>query len=222
MELLSIELGRSIQLFVADEVRAAAGISVAEATKLLVDRYNFAIPPNMEESQKSGLKFREGRIITGNRMINIKELGVFNDGIIADTYHTSDSDFVIDDVMAWSQQVLGARKPKTTIKRKYVSNIVAILDARVSNTIEAFRTVAAGSSEALKSVYDVDIPISLSGMGWNSDVPPSPDTVISADFNFYRRLNRPYSENRFFFIAPITTDIHLRWIESLEAALTRG
>jgi hypothetical protein len=99
MEILSIELGRSIQLVVPDEVRSTLGISLPEVARLLTERYGFAIPPDMADAQKSGLKFKEGRVISGNRMINIKELGIFNDGIIADTYNTSDSDFVIDDAV---------------------------------------------------------------------------------------------------------------------------
>lgn len=219
MELLSIELGRSVQLVVPDEVRSTKGISMLESIRLLMDRYNFAIPPNIEEAQKSGLKFKEGRIVSGNKMINIKELGFYNDGVIADTYDTSDSDFVVNDAINWERQVLGMREPKTIIRRKYVSNIVAILDERAVHGIAAIDKVSEISRAALSTVYGVDAPISLSGMGWNSDLAPSSTTFLSADFGFVRRLNRPYNENRFFFAAPIPTDVHLRWIADLEAAL---
>lgn len=218
MELLSIELGRSVQLVVPDEVRSAQGISMPESVRLLIDRYNFAIPPHIEEAQKSGLKFKEGRFVSGNKMINIKELGIYNDGVIADTYDTADSDFIINDAVNWGRQVLGMREPKTIIRRKYVSNIVAILDERAVHGMVAINKVAEASRAAMKIAYDVDAPIGLSAMGWNSDLAPSATTFLSADFSFARRVNRPYHENRFFFAAPIPTDAHLRWIADLETA----
>jgi hypothetical protein len=220
MEVLSIELGRSIQLVVADEVRSKPGMSLPEVARLLTERYGFAVPPDITDAQKSGLKFREGRLISGNRMINIKELGIFNDGIIADTYDTSDSDFVIDDAVAWGRQTLGMREPTTVISRKYVSNIVAVLDERI-NDIQPIKRIADATAAILREAYNVDIPINLSGVGWASDAPASPNTVLSSDFSFYRRVGRPFSENRFFFAAPIPTKMHINWIEMLERELLR-
>jgi hypothetical protein len=219
MEVLSIELGRSVQLVVADEVKSPAGSFISEAARLVTDRYGFAIMPDLADSQKTGLKFKEGRLVSGNRMINIRELGIFNDGITVDTYNTSDSDFVIDDIIPWARQTFGLRKPKTIIGRKYISHIVAELDNKAGNLLPAFKMISDAASLALKEAYNVEIPIELSGASWGSDINPSPATVLSAEFNFHRRISRPYSESRFFFIAPVPTDIHIRWIETVEAAL---
>ncbi len=218
MKILSIELGRSIQLVVADEVRAKSGLSLPEVARLLTERYGFAVPPDMADAQKSGLKFKEGRIISGNRMINIKELGIFNDGIIADTYDTTDSDFVIDDAVAWGRQTLGMREPVTTIGRKYVSNIVAELNRGIGD-LRLIKRIGDATSAMLREVYDVDIPISLSGSGWASDAQPSPNTVLGSEFSFYRRVGRPFDESRFFFVAPVPTQMHINWIEMLEREL---
>lgn len=220
MELLSVELGRSIQLAVADEVRSPAGPSLTETARLVTERYNFAVPPDMAEAQKSGLVFKEGRLVSGNKMINIKELGIFNDGILVDTYHTMDSDFVINDLIPWGQKTFGTREPKTVISRKYVSNIVAALDPKVNDGLAAFERIRRVTTSAMKSAYGLEPSIALSGASWGSDAPTSSATALSWEFNFYRRLNRPYEENRFFFMAPVPTDIHLEWIKALEAALS--
>jgi hypothetical protein len=110
------------------------------------------------------------------------------------------------------------REPTTIITRKYISNIVAMLDRKIGD-IQPLKRIAEATAAVLKEVYDVDTPIGLSGAGWASDAPPSPNTVLNSEFSFHRRIGRPYSENRFFFTAPVPTQMHINWIEMLEREL---
>jgi hypothetical protein len=215
MRVISIERAIATQLFVPEEVRPTMGLNIVEAIRLTGERYAFAEKSNLEETSSKGLILRSGQLVAQDRKIIITSLGIYNDGIIAETFTTRDADIIIDDVWSWAKQVLGFRDPITRIKRKYDSQVIVEFDDAIDKHLEVLVKIRKAMGDALKLAYGVPVRIHLQSIGFAADLAPSRDLPRS-QFTIERRLQQPYSTNRFFSVAPLGADEHISVLKMFE------
>lgn len=218
MKIISIEGGRAAQSFVPDEISPPAGLYLPELIRLVSDRYGFASQPSVESATKQGAKFGQGRLIAGSKKINITELGIYNDAAHADTKNTTDSDFVLEDIINWARQTFTFREPLTVISRKYESAIVVEFEKKIGGALRAFENIGRSVAGALREAYGVNANIDIARIAFASDITPSYE-LHRSDFLLERRIGRPYSENRFYSVAPVRTEVHLNLLETFEREL---
>lgn len=227
MKVVSSELGRSSYLFVPDEVRPAGGVYVQESVRLICERYGFGGLPPLQEALNSPIKFTHGRLIGGSKKLNISELVIYSNAIQASAANTADADYIVDDILAWAKSTLGYREPQTKLPRLYESNLVVDFERQVDRLLYPFKALQSELQKALAATYGLQLPIAITSFGIGADplsvagqLPPPIPGVLKPELGLVRRINHPYSENRFFSSAPFQTDVHIALLEQFEAALS--
>lgn len=220
MNLISTEHGQSLQIFVAEEIRPPSGLYLPDVIRQISERYAFAIvpPPNYDTILKEGARYKEGRLMAPGRIISIKDLGFFNDGVLVAASNTDDSEFVLNELIAWAAQNFGIREPQTKLPRRFFSSVVVEFDIELSRALTLFDELRKGFSSAIEEYYDIDPEVNASRIALAADptkLPPQTAFEISIE----RRLGRPYEENRYFSTAPLPTAAHLDLLESFERCL---
>ena len=222
MNLISTEHGQSLQLFLAEEVRPLSGIYLPDLIRQISERYAFAIwPPNYETVMKEGAKYKEGRLLTAERTIAIKDLGFFVDGVLAVAWNTDDSDIILNDLIVWATQKLGMREPRTKLPRKFVSSVVVEFDAELSRALRAFDELQEGFVSAIKQIYGMNPEINASRIALAGD-PTKLPAGTTFEFMIERRAGRPFSETRYFSSATLPTTSHLDFLKTFERRLLVG
>ena len=136
MKLISKERAVVAIKFVPDEIKPLKGYNLPTLLTAITERYEFAKPPSVQETQATGAKFQNGRLISGN--INIAELGVFNDAISATTTDTNDSEAVVKDLYGYLKETFGIREPSAKPVRGFQSELVIEFKNNPDRAFKAF------------------------------------------------------------------------------------
>jgi hypothetical protein len=201
-----------------EEIRPFSGIYLPGLIAAIAERYGFAVVPNLADAAQQGAKFREGRFTMDDSFIAIKELGVYNDGIIVAAWNTDDADAIIDDVMNWTSETLKLREPILRPNRRYVSSLVVEFDISLDRAFAMFAEFIRTYGEVLKRAYDWEFPVAAARIAFSADrtlMPPH----TSADLVIERRAGVPFSENRYFSSVPLRTRAHLELLKTFEDLL---
>jgi hypothetical protein len=227
MKLIAVEIARSIQAFVQEEVRPLSGGYFTEGMRLITERYGFTTSPNPSEPMTGGAKFTNGRLIAGSRRINISELIVFSNALQATTVtNTSDADYIIEDIFAWAVSALGFREPQTHFPRLYESALIFEFEKPMEHFIRPFENIRLALERNLATLYGLNTSVAFSSFGMGVDplqvagqlLPPLP-LAFKNEFGLVRRTNVPYSSDRFFSLAPLPTDTHQTLLQEFELAI---
>jgi hypothetical protein len=219
MKLISNEHGQSFQQFVMDEIRPASGLYLPDLVRGIAERYAFSVvPTNYEILLKEGAKYKGGRLVTEGRTIEIRDLGFFNDGALAVAWNTEDSELVLNDILTWATQNFGLREPLTKPPRRFTSSVVVEFGAELDRAMAAFDGLKKDLSSAIGKIYGWDVDIETSRVALAAD-PSKLPPLTTVDFTIERRAGRPFSENRYFSVATVTTDSHLSLLEAFERRL---
>src|ERR1700674_1160756 len=98
MQIISMEGGRILDLVPLEELRPPQGIVLTDFFPALLRRYEFASKPvDLIEAGKTGAKFELGKYESKDGPVVIKELSIYNDGIICETYDTRTAELVLND-----------------------------------------------------------------------------------------------------------------------------
>lgn len=221
MNLIATETGRVLQLIVMEEVLPLSGIYMPNLYQQLAERYAFVgRPADYGDAIAKGAKFQHGRHITPTRTILIKEIGIFNDGIIIDSLNTDDAEYITEDFMEWVRTTFAFRERKTTIQRQYTSVVTVEFDNPIESAIKSLMTMVECMATTYNLSYDNNIDLHLLRLSFNAD-PLSVPPLRNTQFYIERRVQRPYSENRYQSGAPLRTEDHIGLLETMEAALSR-
>jgi len=225
MRFINTEMGRVVRLFPVEEIRPPEGLHPPTAIRMLGEHYSFGYTPDLrrtwEEAQKDGLKFQLGKLVHGNRTINVNDFTLYNDGIVATAASTDDAELFLDDLLAWGKEVFGYRDiNRATARTLYFSNVIVELESSPDSLLKNFTILSESLVKLLRTTYGLDIPIQLSGVGLHFDrtlTVPAWQTLTQ--FTLERRISQPYSKNRFYSDAPLKTKDHLAFLEIIESTL---
>jgi hypothetical protein len=219
MKLITTETGRILQLIVMEEIRPASGLYMPDLFQRISERYGFVVAPsNIPEAIVKGAKFNHGRLITPNRTIVISELGVYNDGVIVDTSNTDDAEHVCRDLITWANSTFRLRERQTIIPPRFSSVITVEFEREIEKIIKGINIFVARASAAFLHAYDMEIDAKLLRLSVNAD-PLTVIPMLNTQFYIERRIQRPYSENRYQAAAPLRTEEHVAMLETIEKAL---
>lgn len=228
MKILSTEMGRVIQFFFPEEIRPTKGIYVPELVRLVGERYGFAVLPIVAEMIKPGAtaNFRQGRLVSADRTINILELGIHNDAIAVTTdLNTNDADFVLQDVWAWAKHALGLREPTTQRLKLYESHFVVEFGSSIDDALTIFENVRAELHGALRNVYNQELPVNFNRITFSVDPIIQVEAqlqLVRTELWIERKTGTPYTQNRYFSACGLPTNIHAQLLERFEAATRKS
>jgi hypothetical protein len=213
MQLSAILLARVIAFFEVADITPHGGLFFPDIVKELVQRFSFQkYPRTLDEwNDSGGSQFRGGKLGS----IAIDTLILFNNGIQVDTHaDTTESKNIIEQTLEWGNDKFGLSYKSGIIKRwAYVSDLtftsdVPILSNRPVDNLAERTTRAISDILGHPSVY---VPTTLY-------VGHDPLTMKHgrASFRIERKIDFPFSDNRYFSEAPLPTDMHISLLEQYE------
>jgi len=216
MKLISVDAAMATHSVVAEEVKPLKGYFLPEIIHQIGERYALQIIPTVESANKSGARFETGRIRLRNADINIAELSLFNDGFRATTTNTSDSEIVIRDLFSWLQEKHSFREPVTPIFHTYQSDLIVEFDKDPNEKLNFLAPLLSAIQGEMDAVNKgARTPFQFHRVAFAYEGAPKP-----TEFVLERRAGSPWSSRRYFCLAHVPTDAHIRLLEQMERLLS--
>lgn len=219
MKLLSIATARFIGAISTMELNPRGLLVYPALIEGLIDKYGFLVSPDEDEvfDEQKGINFEDGAW----NNIAIDKVTIFSDGIVVNTRSsTSDAEAIFNEALEWASASYGLTyQPQMVSKRRYVSELVFHSEARLDGLNSKLHSFNDQVSDTLMKFTDLNAKFELSGVGFHYD---NSDLKISVtQFRIERLENSPYAENKYYSIAPLPTDEHLRLLEEFETILSK-
>ncbi len=205
MEILKVQLARTIWLFDAQELNPKGVSLYPEIYNAFARRYQFTVMPKAEQIHSGeSLFFKQGKFVYDSLSVDI-DFDLHSDGLVATCRHSTDAahEFLLD-LLKWLAEQLGAvYPPHLTKKRIYRSELIVQMDARLSlaRKLDAFLLLLSTMSKKT---------IQPTGMLFGED------NGAAALFTIDRRVNTPWEDNRYFSAAGLPTAQHIEALTAFE------
>ncbi len=209
MHLSEILLARSAWLFELQSINPA-GLAWGLAHAFLKERYHFLRYPSApdEFDLTKGIDYQDGEFLHDGKVIAVS-LFIYNTGVVADTrVSTEASDAFLEDIMEElaKLQFRPVNKLSTTIS--YDSHVVVSSDVNPTQLRSNLQSLVTLISELSGNPAEEVFGFSISA---NPNQQPT--------FQFERRANVPFSENKYFSRASLSTTKHKKILDELEKLL---
>ena len=223
MQLLSVITARSIWLFPVIDLNPQGKAIESDLIEWLKTTYRFqkypSSPLDFDAATKTltfvGGKFKSGYEDNGKERYISVDLSIYTDGLVANTKSsTRDGDKFLDEAISSAVNELHLVSPKNIRRKLYYSEMDVRLDRPMSLLNPKLEKLAA----TISSLREDTNPITFEFSG----VTFLPDLTAQASissFGIERKINTPWSENRYYTRAPLQTDDHLRVLEEFEGIL---
>jgi len=219
MKLLSVNLARSIWLFILNDLNPR-GYSISNLSNDVVNRYKFASFPKADEDfdLQKGVVFQLGAFQGSKKQPVNVNLTVYNDGFVADTRSsTIESDEFLDDVFSWLSKEYGYTPIQEIIRSKVYSSEIYI---RMNKPLNALNPKLKEFAKHLSSKvegYVEDILLETGGISFMRD----PGKIgRPGPFKLEKQEGIPFEENRYYSLAPLQTEAHIELLKEFERILS--
>lgn len=207
-----------------DEATPEHGISNRDLIEFLASTYQFSvrpnIPPGVPPIAIPTFTFQSGIMTTADKKWPIVQLAIVADGHVVTAQNTDIADAVLDDFMARLDTTFGYRFATAKKHRAYQSNIVIQFDNAFEEKVEAM-----GKIEVIlnREINRPAMPFKIKRLAFgygDVEIPTiSLEAIDKSDFAIERRVGAPYSESRYYSVAPARTSDHVKILEMIEQAI---
>ena len=217
MNIISVEIGRVVQLFAPDEMKPKHGSYRPDVVAAIANRYGFLQTPaiNVSGSNENNTTFSEGQFLRRGEKINIKDLTIYTDGVAIEANSTDTAEIVMEDFVEWTKEEFSVSEPKTKIPRSFISGLVVDFDAPIDPIFSTIRDLQKILSAQYEAIYGASINLGISKVSLGTDA-LVPKGMLNSEFTIERRSGEKYSLNRYFSGAPLPTNIHIEILETFE------
>lgn len=218
MQIVGTESGRTSYLLAWEEIRPLGGITPGVLVPALTERYKFRYPPEhprtWAEAQNRVSEFRGGSFEYGSRQIPVAIIA-YSDALGVECANTDDSDVVMDDLMKWARE-LGFREFIRPPVKLYVSKVVVKFDTELERLFKNWSELKSLMVEPASNHYGDIQPFGFARFDFRADSRKVVNSYLVSAYDFERRANEDYSENRYVCTAPLSTGEHFTFLERLE------
>ena len=219
MELLNVITARSTWLFDLNELNPRGKTLLPELLEWLKDEYHFEKAPksSTDVDETKALVFSQGTFQVKEEIFVNVELKVYTDGLVASTWSsTRDTDGFLGNVLSSAAEEFSlAYRPEIVRRKMYLSELhvksfkeLAGINPKLIEFAEKIRTLIPGN---------VRLPFEPAGV---MIAPLQGFTSISiAPFRFERKNGTSPDEHKYYSVAPLHTDDHLKLLDSFEQDL---
>ena len=212
MKVVSVALARSIWLLEIADLNPKGRYMVPVYSALLT-KYKFMKFPKLAEvNWQQGLKLEDGefQLPEGDKIA--VNLTIFSDGLVADTRSsTTGSDAFIEDTLNYLTNEFNYSSYHQILRRKaYSSELSLHIDQSLNTLNPSLSQLASGLSSQVASGQSSDFELGISLV---SD--PGPTKTFPLTFKLERDVRFPFSENRYYSLAPLETHAHIKFLEDL-------
>lgn len=217
MEKLKIISARSTWLFDIDDLNPRGRNILGELIDWAKIRYNFSASPSSPadlDKESKGLVFKGGSFPIGDETIHV-EVSVFTDGLAGNSYSsTRDTEAFLEDMLNSAAKEFSLKYKPDMIRNKVP---LSELDVRLDQPISRLNSKLESFAKKISAISPIPADFQAGGIGFWADT--SQSALKLSAFAIERKVNAPFSENRFYSRASLHTDDHLRLIGELEQLL---
>ncbi|MFZ3322729.1 MAG: hypothetical protein WA190_10180 [Usitatibacter sp.] len=191
------------------------GLGVHPMMLGLKERYGFATTPidKPPANEAEGAKFDGGTFRSADDRLVGVSMTLHSDGIVCETKSsTEDADAFLNEALQWLSSEYDMAMPSDLpIRKLFVSEVFvqfrgepAVFGEQVASVLEEISAAIGNKSTG---------PLGFFGLNLSTD-PARWEKPLH--FKFERQINTPFSDERYYSFAPISTNKHLALIEKLE------
>jgi len=219
MNLLSVNVARSIWLFPLNDLNPRGKSLYPALFSFLVQKYSFLKYPTAVDQfdEQKGIKFELGNFYNRANTTVIVNASIFSDGVVAETRSTTDdADAFLAEAMDAVCQEYGLTPMANIRMRKiYLSEIFVQTQQSLNllnDKLDHFgHRLSADISGFPEQTWEA------SGISFSVDQGVQQAKPIP--FRLERAANTAFSDNRYYSVAPLQTEKHLRLLDDLELIL---
>ncbi|HZQ19606.1 MAG TPA: hypothetical protein VFA90_12860 [Terriglobales bacterium] len=219
MRLSAVLLARVIAFVEMNDLNPRGKIRLPVVAEMIVSRFGFAKYPQTaaEFDETKGVEFLEGSFDD----IGVDKLTIWFNGVGLDVRSsTDDAKSILEKSFEWLKKEVGLNYAPDMVKRwAYLNQITFYSDADFNAVHPALRNVSNKVTAAVSRIQGSDFAFSPNYLGWGFDRTIRQFPI--SDFSIQRRADTPFSENKYFSQAPLSTDEHLKILAEFEADLLR-
>lgn len=220
MKLSAVILARALAFVETFDLSPRGQVFYPNLVAEIVKKYQFQkFPQELKDfDEQKGVEFLEGR--SGKTVIH--KLVIYANGILVDTReNTSVSESVIHKALLWAKEAFGLNYSAGMIKRVgYVSNLTFYSEIDFDSINPALNKLSKKVSDALSDIHKEEIRYQTTSLLLQHD--PMKRKNSLANFSISPRIETPFSEHKYFSEAPLPTELHIQFLEELEADLKRS
>jgi hypothetical protein len=223
MKIIGYDTGRLIALFPVEEIRPHAGLYVPIVQSALIQRYGFLSQPDLsrpiEEIERDGFKFGQGRAIIDGKLIRVGEFAFYNDGVVVHCHRTEDAEMIWNDMLEWSKTAMGFRGFARPPRLLYRSIVIVEFENNLSKLLNGFQELRQIVDDTLK--HNTPYEASSDFVSFSIGVDPTKIPGLSpVPFTIDRRAGSPFEDNRYYCQASLPTRVHTTALERIEALVS--
>ncbi len=219
MEILSVSVARSVWLFPVSDLNPHGRYSAREMIDFVAERYKFEKYPKSLAGVEptDGIKLEHG-VFNGREGQPVAvAVTMYLDGVIAETRSsTADCDAFLDDCLMSLVTRFKFADYKDILRRKqYVSELYVRPQRSLSLFQDKLQRFADKLNSAVVGRESVSFHPAVLHF-WND---PGSEGRPTIPFRFERAETFAFSENRYYTIAPLQTELHISLLNDLENIL---
>jgi hypothetical protein len=220
MKIIGPDGGRVVALFAAEEIRGEFGWHPGDFIRDVRDRYRFEYVPNLAElkGDPSTLVFKLGSLEKDDLIFGIREFGLYPAGALVDALTTDHAEAFLHDILKWGQTRYGWREP-TSVRLRFFSNLVVEFEQELEPILGRLESMCNIFNAALRETYQLPEPYKLKSLVLSCDPMNLPGSAVAPDISIQRRLEFPYSGNRYYCVGPFQTEKFKELLQSAETIL---
>ena len=224
MQLVAVLQARVVAFLQLEELNPRGRVFFPNITQGLLERYRFLkVPQTWEEyfnpPQGSGVPYLNGEW----NGISIKRLEIFPSGIVVETQSsTDDSEKFLHEALAWAADTFDLTYQPSMIKRwAFVSHLTFVSEAPLLDALHPkLSSFEERITKSLETNLGLTIPFKAYGLSFAFETTGENPPAIPLQIE--RRGGVPFSENKYFSAAPLSTNEHLEFLKDFEAVILQS
>ena len=223
MKVIGPDGARLVVLYAPEEVRSDFGWNPGFMINHIRDRYKFQQSPNLaEKPDLSNLAFKFGELPLANNSVLIQEFSILTHGAFIDSLTTEYCELFFQDLFEWGKTIFGWRSALPSLRFRYFSTLVVEFDHQIEGLLGGLESVCAIFSAALQDQYGISEPVRAKQLTLSSDPTALPSLAVLTDITIMRRVDVPYSAERFYCTGPFKTIEFSKLLERAEKVLVEN
>jgi hypothetical protein len=219
MKLSAVTLARVLAFIETFDLGSGGKVFYPDLIAALVERFRFQTFPQKAEDldEKKGVKFLEGQW----NGVSVPKVEIYWNALILDTQSsTSESERILQEALVWVSEKFKLNYSPTMIsRRRYLSNLTFYSDQNVLGSNPAIPKLTSSLHDKLKEITGHDLTYEATRL--DLDFCRHDRQIPVAIFTIQRRIETPFSENKYYSEAPLPTDLHYELLEEFEADLKK-
>jgi hypothetical protein len=225
LKIVSFDNGRVTWLLPLEEFAPASAVNSVSVVGEIAARYNFSQVPTIttrDAMAKNGLPFGMGRFEFDGSKFMVMDFIVYNDGLVAVAEKTEWAEAFLENVVSWVKSEFGFREISSGIRKLYGSTLIVDFERPLSRLLSDYNQIAELISSRSITIMPHPHPMQFSRLEFEVDKATLEGQTALPKFILERRGGVPFSQERYYAVAPMHTADHIDVLTEIEKLAARS